>query len=869
MKKMISPLLCAWVAMAERHARFVLVLLAILAAGATMYALENFSIDSDLDKLIKPSPENQWHKYNQDFVHAFPDYQKNAVVVVSGASAKQTFMDADKVYQALQKSGRFDDVFAPVFDPFFTDHALYSLSTEAVKRLSDEVEKSIPDLSVVYHKPSLANMLAYLQKQYQTAEQMEILLPETAYQLEAFNQSVSRLAEGRQTDFHLVQRLAPPQTDGTHYQLITVKRKPSFSEKLPNKAMMEDIDAIIKAVDISDGVDVRVTGEIAMMHQEISAGVSGVEFAGMLSLVLLAIILGFGVRSKVVISGIFIMLFIGVMCSIVFTLMTFQQFNTLSLVFVVMFFGLGVDFAVHYSLRILELMQHHDRHSAVVKATSDAGVALGICTVTSALAFLSFLPTDYIGLAELGVISAFGMLFAYFLSLTFIPAWFKVWRLQAPPAGVARISYPPSMTPPFPARSILVLGALLAALSAWYVKDMSFNYNLLSMRDQESEPVQTLKELQDNGVVTNYGISALVESRERIAELKTQLMALPTVAEVEAPVDHIPMFQSFKQQHMQAVREKLDALGEPGQLPPLNKVETGKALESFISNIENGYQNAFVDSDLAAVEDLLASLRYLQQHEKLWPRLQMDVAEGIADDVNRLQTWFSAMPYTLDDLPEYIHRRFVSADGHYLVHIKPAVDMSYSQQSTKFIEEVKSVFPRAAGMVVHEWGVGKIVVDSFRQAAMLSTSFIFVVLFLTFRRLSTVMLVFVPLVLVTLFTMAIAKSFGIRMNMANVLVVPLIFGLGVDACIHVVHRYHLSDSLRELLYSSTTKAVLISALTTIGAFVSIAFSPHYGAASIGLLLAIALSLLLLITFLVLPALLLVFEPKKAAPGGSL
>ena len=97
--------------------------------------------------------------------------------------------------------------------------------------------------------------------------------------------------------------------------------------------------------------------------------------------------------------------------------------------------------------------------------------------------------------------------------------------------------------------------------------------------------------------------------------------------------------------------------------------------------------------------------------------------------------------------------------------------------------------------------------------------------------------------------------------MANILVVPLIIGLGVDTGIHVVHRFTHSDGVQSVYSSSTALAVLISGLTTAGTFFSLSFSPHKGAASIGLLLTIAILLLIAATFVVLPALLKVVKPR--------
>ena len=130
-----------------------------------------------------------------------------------------------------------------------------------------------------------------------------------------------------------------------------------------------------------------------------------------------------------------------------------------------------------------------------------------------------------------------------------------------------------------------------------------------------------------------------------------------------------------------------------------------------------------------------------------------------------------------------------------------------------------------------------------------------VLLIAYFRGLLMPLVVLLPLALTTLVTFAVINVSPLTLNMANILVIPLIFGLGVDTGIHVVHRYVATGSVTSLLASSTSRAVLISALTTIGTFFSLSFSPHKGAASVGMLLTIAISTMLLATFMVLPALL--------------
>lgn len=862
MKKIVTPLLCWWVALVQRNAWQVVTALGLLTVLSCIYAIEHFSINSDLDKLMKNLDGRQWHANNQEYRKNFPDYQRNMVVVVSGISAEKTFLTTEKLYFALKESQLFDDVFAPVFEDFVMDRILYNIPTEGVRHVSEKVIEDIPRLGKMYHEPSLVNTLGYLQHQYQQAVDVEIFLPEMYQQFSVFNATLEKLLAGNTDAVNLIPKVVPFDTHEMHYQLITVKRTPQFTEKFPNKAMIDDLRRVLDSVPKAEGVEFRVTGEIALMNDEITESLSSVEFAGIFSAVMLLIILGLGVRSKRTLLGIFIMLFMGVMFSIVFTLVMYEQFNTLSLVFVIMLFGLGIDFAVHFSLRLLEVMRAEPSLSeATLLTTKDTGAALGTCALTTALAFLSFLPTEYTGLAELGVISAFGMVMAYVLSLTFMPAWFALLKIQPSHSASTGIKLP-DVNIAYPARTILCVSAVLFVLAAWYIKDTRFNYNLLSMRNQESEAVVTLRELQDNKLINTYTIAALVNA-EDIPQIKERLLALPSVANVDIPQELLPVFQKAKQPYLAAVYEELKALGEVGETAEVNPVEIRAAIEGFIDLIEQ-HKDAFVDQDYDLAMALQQSLRKLLLQEEQWPLFQQLVAQGIVNDINQLKKWFSATPYSLDDLPNDIRRRLISADGRHLVQIMPSLDMAVTEQNRQFVEDVLSVVPNAAGVAIHEWGVGQVVVHAFFMAAVLSMLMIFVVLVFTFHRILPAVMIFVPMILVTVFTLAVAKMLGITLNMANILVVPLIFGLGVDTGIHVVHRYHASHDWRETFLSSTGRAVLLSAVTTIGAFIGMAFSEHQGAASIGTLLAIALSLLLLVTFIVLPALLVMFESKKAA-----
>jgi hypothetical protein len=123
--------------------------------------------------------------------------------------------------------------------------------------------------------------------------------------------------------------------------------------------------------------------------------------------------------------------------------------------------------------------------------------------------------------------------------------------------------------------------------------------------------------------------------------------------------------------------------------------------------------------------------------------------------------------------------------------------------------------------------------------------------------------VLVPIAFSLILTFATTSFLSLNLNMANILVVPLIIGLGVDSGIHVTHRFFKGDDLKHQF--ATRRAVLISGLTTLGTFFSLILSPHQGAASIGLLLTISIFWLLVLSLFLLPNLLAFFSRRGLLP----
>ena len=174
----------------------------------------------------------------------------------------------------------------------------------------------------------------------------------------------------------------------------------------------------------------------------------------------------------------------------------------------------------------------------------------------------------------------------------------------------------------------------------------------------------------------------------------------------------------------------------------------------------------------------------------------------------------------------------------------------------RFVESATSIVPDMTGAPVINIRAGDAVIIAFKQAFIYAFISITILLLVLLRWKSDIFYILTPLVLAILFSGAISVFLAIPLNFANIIALPLLLGIGIDSAIHIVHRIHNSTDYDEtILATSSARAVVLSALTTIVSIGNLAFSRHTGTASMGLLLTIGISMTLVCTLVVLPALL--------------
>ena len=235
-------------------------------------------------------------------------------------------------------------------------------------------------------------------------------------------------------------------------------------------------------------------------------------------------------------------------------------------------------------------------------------------------------------------------------------------------------------------------------------------------------------------------------------------------------------------------------------------------------------------------------------------RLRRALLPGLAELFSRMQTLMEAEPVNLDTLPGDLVSRYISTDGKYRIQVFPKNDLRDIENLEKFVAAVTTIAPDATDQPVTVLMAGKTIVSAFRTAFLLAFVLIALFLRLVLSAWKEVMLVLAPLLLALCYTMALAVLLGIPFNFANIIIVPLLIGIGVDSAIHVVQRVkELSGNDTHILETSTARAVLFSSLTTIMSFGTLSFMHHAGTAGMGKLLTLSVAFMIVCTLIVLPA----------------
>jgi hypothetical protein len=246
--------------------------------------------------------------------------------------------------------------------------------------------------------------------------------------------------------------------------------------------------------------------------------------------------------------------------------------------------------------------------------------------------------------------------------------------------------------------------------------------------------------------------------------------------------------------------------------------------------------------------------------------LQANVVGTLPEQLEELARSLAPAPVAIGDLPAELRDQMIAPDGRARIQVFPRKDVSDSAALEEFLAAVEGVVPEVSGSAVSNVGWGRVTSGAMRQALGAGIACMFAFLFLLWRDLWDSVLAFFPLALASALSVAVMVLAGIDFNFANVIVLPMLVGMGIDNGVHLVHRHRTNPEEVDVLATSTARAVFFSAVVTVMCFGSLAFASHRGMAAIGQLLTLGVAATLVCYVVVLPAV-LVWDDARARRRG--
>ena len=692
---------------------------------------------------------------------------------------------------------------------------------------------------------------------------------------------------------------------------------------------MRQIVAEVTAV--HPGVRISLTGIPVLENDEMRRSSLDMAKASVISFVGVGLLLFLGFRGVRHPAMALVMLAIGLAWAFGFTTFSVGHLNILSVSFAAILIGLGIDFGIHYLSRYLEERQKGaDLHAALERTSVGVGSGIITAATTTALAFFCATFTQFLGVAELGIIAGGGILLCALAGFLALPALIALADEKIPadqlPTPV-RISWLRFGTSRFPLVTVVLSTAVIVAVGAQAFRFeresitplVRYDHNLLNLQAEGLESVEIQKRIFTDGNDSLLFAVSLAGSAEEARALKARFEALPTVAKVDELATRLPQGPSESTKRMLAA-VRAEVAGLPTSVPALeapNPAAVGRALEQLFK-VAQGIDTAAAAKLARKLDQFLNRFERLPFSEQasLLGNYQRQSTAALFGQFRMLAVASDPEPLTASDLPSELTSRFISPQGKWLLQIYPKEQVWEFEPLARFVADVRSVDADVTGTPLQNFEASRQIKASYETAAVYALCVICLVLLMDFLEGENKLLALVPPLVVIAFTamtlstrgvpvqplylvlgylgmvLAIAAvldfanlrdaafamlppaagglmMFGVLallhvdLNAANLIVLPLVLGIGVDNGVYVVHNYRARGGGRYTMDASTMSAILLTSLTTMIGFGSMMIAAHRGLQSVGLVLSVGVGCCLFVSLITLPALLswLTQEPR--------
>jgi hopanoid biosynthesis associated RND transporter like protein HpnN len=655
----------------------VLVLAAGLTLAALIYTVQHFAMTADTAELI--SMKLKWRQRELAFEAAFPQLGRLTMIVVDGATPELADTAATRLAAALQrKPDLFRTVRRPDGGAFFDHNGLLLLPLDEVATITKGLIRAKPFLRPLATDPSLRSVVTTLSNILEGIKYGQATLNDIEPVTAALAETFEKAAAG-QPAFFSWRELITGKRAGLREtrRIVLVQPVMDYTALEPGAVASETIRKTALSLDLdpAHGVTVRLTGPVPLADEEFATLAEDAHLVLGAMVVALLGILWLAVRSVRVVIAILATTLVGLVVTTATGLLATGRFNLISVAFIPLFVGLGVDFSIQFSVRSLaERLVQPDLTAALTAAGDGIGRALALSAAAIGAGFFAFLPTTYVGVAELGTIAGLGMIVAFGSSIVLLPALLVL--LHPPVSRMAEVGF--TMLAPVDTfvrrhrRTVLALAFLAAVVSTALLPLVRFDFNPLHLKSAKVESMTTLQALASDPDWTPNAINVLAPSLVESVALARRLDALPEVSRTVTLQSFVPPQQG----------EKLALIGQAAKLiepefegivprAPPSDADLQQSLAATASALRQAAADAKDHASSAArrLADALDRLQTATSGMRATAAAAVAVPLGIVLD--QIRALLQASPVTIQTLPSDMVADWTTPDGRARIQVLP------------------------------------------------------------------------------------------------------------------------------------------------------------------------------------------------------
>lgn len=690
-----------------------------------------------------------------------------------------------------------------------------------------------------------------------------------------------------------------PYTYSWDNRMLLFSIAPNFSVDDIDKMM--DMTAGIKSVltrvnEQYPDISIGYTGEVAMGADEQDAMSFDMLVPALVALAAIGILFLISFRPTGSIALTVLVLITGIVFTFGFIGITIREITLVTSMMAVLLIGLGIDYGIQVVTNYVTFRKDgFDPEEAVRNTFRRAGMGTMLAAVTTALSFFVMAATGSKAFAQFGLVAGAGILLCFLAMFFILPSLLLLFSKKPP--GRSKI---PAVEYGFLSRlgswagkrRILVIiiclmitaGLFIAALSS------SLEYDIMKLEPQNMTSFVYYEKVMESFGINPLSAMVIAEDEEEAWELTRAIEKEPLVANVSSIANYIPSDQEQEKRLLviRSMRNDTDRY-DPDYEYSQNDVE---ALMAQIQRLEYniielgdlsvaglGEENRILKKRNLMIREIFGAevgkpgeevfqnlTGLLKSDPALFAERLTSLDRSFAREMDRVVAGMTAVdrPIEKEDLPDSIRRTLLEKEGEQnLVIIYPEKRATMSRASMERLNRrLGEISPEITGYtrILVSWMDDTIVKS--RQAMIYIFAAVILFLLLSFRSVKRSLIAAVPLVVGMIWMFGLYRLIGLRLNAINIVVIPLVIGIGIDFGIHLVHRFTVEKEIGTV-YRYTGKAVFLSALTTMIGFGSLALIGSFpSVASIGAILFFGIVTCLLTALFLLPSLLSFLNKKE-------